>query len=218
MTLPAAHANSAQHVAGLIAFRIKAALPATEDYDVIRADLVERLTDAFLSYVSSARGARHQNAARRALVENIPAAFYAGYVEAGGEETEADDEKWLTAEQGRQLDFLADTFVALKEQRDAETATESGLRARVGDWARMLDGVFSEGKLRGADNVMLTFDGDDGEESCAECQKYKGQRHSAKWWVKRDLVRRNGNDNFGCGRWDNCHHDLYTDDGELYTR
>ena len=199
-----------------LADEAKAAVPPTEDYAMVRADLLERLTDAFLSFVSSSPGTRHKNAARRAVAEAIPAAFYSGYVDAGGEETEADDEKWLTAEQGRQLDFLIDTFEALKDDRENETATEDALRGRAETWARTLDGIYAEGKLRGKDNVMLTFDGDDGEESCRECQKYKGKRHSAKWWLKRDLVRRNGNEHYTCGRWGNCHHGFYTDDGTLY--
>jgi hypothetical protein len=107
-------------------------------------------------------------------------------------------------------------FDWLAEQREAETITEDAIHARVEMWLSSLDGIYAEGKLRGRDNVMLTFDGDDGEESCQDCQKYKGQRHSAKWWVKRDLVRRNGNDHYDCGRWAPCQHHFYTDDGALY--
>ena len=191
---------------------------ADEDYSVIRADYENRLFDAFIGYGStSGRGTRSfSNAAARAIVEDFPAAFYRGYRDAGGEEVEPDDDAWLTARTEQERTYLSGAFQDIATLRDNETITEDAIRFKVESWLNGLDGVYAEGKLRGAKNVMLTYDGDDGQESCDECQKYKGQRHSAKWWINRDLVRRNGNDNYGCGRWKNCQHHFYTDDGELY--
>lgn len=208
-----------RQAAAIVAQALKDAVPATEDYDVVRADYGDRLFEAFMGYASSGdRVTRFINAARRAVVEDVPGAFYSGYAEVGGEDTEPDDEEWLSAAMNTQLQFLPGAFAAIRDEREAETVTEDGIYARVGAWQSALDGIYSEGKLRGAKNVMLTFDGDDGEESCDECQTYKGERHSAAWWLRRDLVRRNGNDNFGCGRWEPCQHNLYTDKGEMYTR
>jgi hypothetical protein len=152
------------------------------------------------------------------VVEDVPAAFERGYRDAGGEELEPEDMAWINATQQQQVDFLTGTFDWLKELRDNDTATEDAVQARVDDWVAGLTGIYAEGKLRGKDNIMLTFDGDDGQESCKECQRLKGQRHNAKWWIKRDLVRRNGNDNYTCGRWEPCQHGFYTDDGELYAQ
>lgn len=194
----------------------KDALPATEDYDAVRADLVNTLLESFRSYVSASRGRASEISAKRSLIKNISAAFYRGYKVAGGEVTEPEDETWLTDTQKFQLDWMDKTFDSLKAQRDTESATVDALTARAEDWGVTLDGIYSEGKLRGRINIMLTFDGDDGDESCRDCQRLKGKRHSAKWWVKRDLVRRSGNPAYECGRWDNCHHHFYTDDGELY--
>jgi len=59
--------------------------------------------------------------------------------------------------------------------------------------------------------MYLTYNGEDGEESCRQCQKYKGQRHKKSWWESRGLLGRNGNENFDCGRWENCHHNYYND-------
>lgn len=194
----------------------EALIPPTEDYDVVRADLVNRLGDAFIDYVSSRIGTAAMAEAKRAVTEDVPGAFYRGYRDAGGEETDDGDEKWLTATQRAQLAWLEKAFADLKAVRRDGTAKADDLRARAEVWGVTLDGIYAEGKLRGRQNVMLTLDGDDGEESCVECQRYKGKRHSAKWWLKRDLVRRNGNTNYTCGRWGNCHHHFYTDDGELY--
>lgn len=194
----------------------KDTVPAAEDYDVTRADLVNTLLESFRSYVSASRGRASEIGAKRSLIKNISAAFYRGYKVAGGEVTEPEDEKWLTDTQAFQLDWMDKTFDTLKRQRDTESATIPQLEARAEDWGVTLDGIYSEGKLRGRLNIMLTLDGDDGEESCKDCQRLKGARHSARWWVKRDLVRRNGNEHYECGRWGNCHHHFYTDSGELY--
>ena len=219
MTLPD-HRRAAHVVAGLVAERLtaKAPLPGTDDYAAVRAEYESRLFDAFIGFASSSgRGGRaFRNEAGRAVTDATSAAFYRGYQDAGGEETEAEDEDWLTARQEGERGHLPGVFEWLAEAMEAETITEDAIRGRVDSWAAGLDGIYSEGKLRGAINIMLTFDGDDGEESCAQCQKHKGQRHSAKWWVKRDLVRRNGNENYDCGRWVPCQHHFFTDKGEMY--
>jgi hypothetical protein len=210
--------------AGTGAFGAKAALPDTEDYDVVRADLVNRLTNAFMEYLasdSSVRAAR--NDAKQAVVEDVDAAFYRGYEDAAGAdaETEDDDEKWLTAAQSEQLGFMADAFESLKEWRAAGDFTESDVDDRAETWGVTLDGIYQEGKARGAGNVMLTFRRPDGavasKKPCSDCARLDGKRHSAAWWSKRDLIRRNGNDAFECGRWEGCLHDLFLDSGDLFS-
>lgn len=195
----------------------EARLPATEDYDVVRADLVNRLTDAFLTFVSTARGGGALNAAKRALTEDIPAAFYRGYKDAGGEEVDDADEKWLTATQATQVAWMDNTFEGLKVQRDNDSATESGLQARAEVWGKTLDGIYSEGRLRASKNITLEFDGDDGAESCKDCQKLKGKRRTIKWILEHDMIPRPGNENFECGGWKCEHFWKNPKTGERYT-
>jgi len=206
-----------QPVGILSAGQFKAALPATEDYDNVRADLVGRLKDAFLTFVSSRRGQASRNAARKAIAEDVPAAFYAGYADAGGEDTEDDDERWLTAEQARQLDFLVDAFQALADDRDNETAKESAIDDRIEIWAATLDAIYAQGKLRGAANKMLTWQLGQTEKHCSTCSKLDGQRHGAKWWLAHDYIPREpGSDTLECGGW-NCDCRLEYDNGDEFT-
>ena len=112
-------------------------------------------------------------------------------------------------------------FQQLKELKalakiDGYQILEGVAEQRAEGYARTLDGIYSEGKIRGAKNKMLTFGGDDGEESCKTCQKYKGQRHRASWWVKRDLIIYRGNMNYECGCWQ-CQHYFFDDSGNVYT-
>lgn len=180
------------------------ATSAAEDYDIIRADFVNRLTDAFQSAVST-NGRAARNAAGRALAEDIPAAFGRGYSDAGGGEPEDDDDAWVTAKQAEQLQFMADAITSLRGM--GENITEDIINARVELWAGMLDGVYSEGKLRGSKNMLCYFDGDDGAESCQTCQDLKdGPPRTVKYILAHHLVPQPGNENFECGCWKCEHH------------
>lgn len=196
----------------------KDAPPPTEDWKVVEADYRNRLKDALLTYAGGGRVTAPKNAFRVAVAEDVPAAFYSGYVEAGGEDTEPEDEKELTRLLNAELEFVDGVFEWVKAEREAETITEPAITARVDLWVSSLSGIYVEGKARGDANQMLTFQGDDGAESCKDCQKWKGKRHSAGFWRKRGLLARNGNPNFECGRWPECKHDYFTDAGVLWSR
>lgn len=162
-------------------------LPPTEDYAVVRADLVNRLGDAFLGYVSTTRGAADKNEARRAVTADVPAAFYRGLRDAGAEEVEGDDAAWMAKKQAEQLAYLNNAFDDLKVMRKAETATESGLRARAEMWGQTLDAIYGEGKLRATKSKLLTWVYGD-TDHCSTCQKLNGQTHRASWFLKRDYI------------------------------
>lgn len=185
------------------------ATSAAEDYDVIRADLVTRIGEAFMDFVSQSGGVtRFRNAAGRALTEDIDAAFHRGYTDAAGAdaETEQDDEDWVTSKQGEQRDFMAAAFESFKDVRTNETATQDYIDGRAEVWGGMLDGVYSEGMLRGSKNEMCYFDGDDGAESCETCQDLKaGPPRSVKYILAHNLIPHPGNTEFECGGW-KCEH------------
>ncbi len=190
----------------LAARQAKAEIPPTEDIDILRADLVNSLFDAFIGYLSSSGGVtKWRNDGRKALARNIPDAFYRGYQDAGGEETEDEDEAWIKGKLSEQMDFMGGAFESLKGWRDGETFTEGDVQARADVWGGMLDGVYSQGLLRGGKNQMLYFDGDDGKESCTTCQNLKGKKRSTKWVLEHDMIPYPGNKNFECGGWQ-CEH------------
>lgn len=207
----------AQSVAAVRA-ALKDALPSTDDYDVIAAAYADDLFDAFIGFASSSgRGSRaYRNAASRAVVEAVPAAFYRGYQDAGGEDTEPDDEDWLTARQDAERGYLPGVFDWLAEQRDAETITEDAVRARVDNWASSLASIYVEGQLRGSKNKMLTWSLGSTEKHCATCASLNGQRHSAKWYVRRNYIPRKPQADMDCGGW-NCDCSLSDDNGNDVT-
>lgn len=189
-------------------------------YSSIRREHWESIYGAVVGYLDTNLPiTQYRKLARGAIRDHYPEAFYAGYGEASGDDSVAEsDETWLRGEIDRAIGFVDELFQGLKSIRKTAVYDADEVARRHADaYANALDSILGQGRLRGDSNIMLTFDGDDGAESCKQCQKYKGQRHRARWWIKKDLVRRNGNENFDCGRWDPCHHHLYTDEGDLWT-
>ena len=135
----------------------------------------------------------------------------------GGEEMDPEVFEWLASRQQMELahlDVLAEELKGLKSEKDIDARAEGVSRGE--GYAKTLDYIYNEIKTRAAGNKMLTLQGWDGKDSCKTCQKYKGQRHKASWWIKHGLVPGQGNENYECGGW-RCQHFLSSDDGILFT-
>ncbi len=159
--------------------------------------------------------------AHKALLKNVARDVYRDGLREGGtdpqdmdsEERAAVDEAlddWL----GNQLEYV-NQFAKDTAQVKKDKTGRDAILARVDLWAESLRNFGESGRLYALGNIPLTFDGDDGEESCDDCQRYKGQRHTRNWWAQRGLLERNGNERFECGRWDNCHHNFRDDNGKV---
>ena len=192
------------------------------DYYSIRSKYKYEVKNAILEYLisDSTNIAKPKNNMKQAMVEAFGNAFDSGYVDGGGDIREMNDSDkiWIANKQQTEFGFIDQLFERLKELKKEEPDEDntSEVEDRSEGYANTLDGVYAEGKLRGAKNIMLTFDGDDGEESCSTCRKWKGKRHSVSFWVKRSLIPgQPGNQSFAC-RGYNCKHYLYDDKGEIW--
>lgn len=173
-------------------------------------------------YTDGARPDRFRNAFKRTIQEAFYPAFEMGLKDGGGvDRAEGADLEWINAKADAERGYVDLLFQKLKELKSL--AKEEGLSVLEGEanrradgYARTLDAVYSEGKARGAGNKMLTFGGEDGEESCNTCQRLKGQRHRASWWIKRGLIPgQPGNSNYDCGGYQ-CQHYLFDDKGNVF--
>lgn len=191
----------------------KAAVPDAPAYPTTRRQYVSSVGLAVSGYLESG-SSRHKNAMKRAVVEAFPNAFYRGYDEVGGEDTEDEDEAWLTEKMSAELENVDALFVSLKVIRAAgDFDADEIADERAEGYAATLDGVYAEGKLRGDRNRMYTFVGDDGEESCSDCTRLKGKRMKAKKIIADGLLPAPGNDNFECKGY-KCQHYWEDDDGD----
>lgn len=160
--------------------------------------------------------------AHKALIKSSALnVFEQGWIEGGGDpkDTEPDDialyKDWASEQTGFVNDFAA--WLASTDENGKRNweMKRRALADRLAAWALAARNLGEQAAARAKGDPYLTFSGDDGEESCDECQEYKGQRHRLSWWDKRGLLKRNGNDNYGCGRWEPCHHHFFYDDGRL---
>lgn len=189
--------------------------------DAYRLNVWAAITEYF--YTEGARITKFRNDMRKAMASSFGEAFAQGIADGGGDyinDPDPADVEWLAAKQAAEMGYIDALFVQLKdlkaEAKDDPTATDGEAEKRAENYAKTLDGIYNEGKVRGAKNVMLTFGGPDGHESCATCQKLKGKRHAAKWWIKKGLTIYRGNQNYECGCF-NCQHYLFDDKGNIWT-
>jgi hypothetical protein len=110
------------------------------------------------------------------------------------------------------VDVLFQNLKAIRGSEDLKLFEYSS--ARASGYAGTLDKIYNYVKVAAAKDVMLTFAGDDGAESCSDCTKYKGKRHKASWWVKNNAVPPNRD--FECKGY-NCQHALVDDSGKVWT-
>ena len=173
-------------------------------------------------YSDNVRITRFRNDFKKAILQAFYPAFEIGLSDGGGEPpATGDDLAWINAKADAEFGYTDSLFQYLKELK--QQAQEEGLQILSGvaeekgeGYARTLDAVYGEGKVRGAKNKMLTFGGRSGIESCPECIKLMGKRHKASWWIAHGLVPgQPGNTNFSCAGY-RCEHFLYDDRGEIF--
>lgn len=181
-------------------------------YAAIRSNFLISLSQAASEFLEGADQRSTVNLAKRITVEAYGQAAEAAF---GGEEPEGDDLRFLNTEVADELDFIEALWGDLKMQRKAgDTRLPAG---RIEQYANSLDALFNELKARASRNLMLEMVGDDGAESCKDCQRYKGQRHRAKWWIEKGLIPGvPGNSNYEC-RGFQCQHYLQDDQGNRFT-
>ena len=184
-----------------------------------RGSYRQTVYEAVLEYlVQTGAGSRSfANAIKRAIVEEFPAAFYAAYAVGGNAEVDPADDRWLTGRITEEVSYVDSLFEALKEVKaeklpPRELVAEA--EARADGYAATLDGLWAQGMLRGAKNVMLTMVGMDGQKSCRDCQRLKGKRYSAGKWTRLGIPGVPGN-NYEC-RGYNCLHYLIDDRGNTW--
>ncbi len=190
--------------------------------DEIKAEYADTLYGAMANYLESGSKpvTAFRNEVRRAVQDGFTLAFYAGYADAGGSgELPPEAIDWLNGRIETEVGFADGLFQDLKALRaDGEKTQGEKLdwcRARSEGYTSSLNGVYAYGQAAGDENKIVTFTGEDGKESCPDCQRMKGQSHTLKWWKERDLIPYPGNPNYECGNYEHCHHYLEDEQGNV---
>jgi len=185
----------------------------------INATYHDQITRALLDFFTSGRPiTAPQNSFRRATVEAFASAFELGWTDGGGNlPVDQDANTWL---QGRiELEF---GYIALLFQQAKDLRSESGFdyfswaTERADGYTATLRELYNTGKARASKDVMVTFLGEDGAESCITCQTLKGKRHRISWFVSRNYIPPRGV-GLECHPGGRCQHGLVKDNGDWIT-
>lgn len=177
------------------------------------------ITESLIGYFEEGgRVTSFKSEFKRAMVEAFGTAFDSGWVD-GGQDLPPDDEalEWLNARTDAEFGFIDMLFQEAKELRKEENFDYfSWITERADGYTRTLAEIYNQAKLRALPDKMVTFNGEDGEESCETCASLKGERHKISWFVKRNYVPPHGT-GLECGRGGRCQHRLYDDEGNEVT-
>ena len=208
-------AKAVPAVLPLLSVQAREVIKAAGGYPGVRAEYYTAVYDAVYDYLTGNRPVTgFVNSVKRAFTEAYIEAAEIGYVEAGSEMPfDSDIIAFLTDAQAKEFGHIEDLFARLKAEWEG-LDPDAEATARAEGYAGTLDQIWSESKLYGAKNKMLTFVGDDGKESCKDCKRMKGQRHRAKWWIEKGMIP--GSSSYECGGWQ-CQHILVDDEGNEFT-
>lgn len=189
----------------------------SKDYLNTQAEFVRNLTDLINAGMNGDITRRRFGTVLRGQLARLGRRAYQDGLEEGGVDV---------GEDGMGEDDLSAIAVILAEQSGYVTnfadrifdGTQVNAESRAMLWAhKSLDRFFMAGLSSADSNGMYEFTGEDGEESCATCQRLKGQRHRLKDWTKKKLRPGVDTEAFECGGW-RCAHILRRTTERAYGR
>ena len=190
---------------------------ALATYAAVRRTYYEAVFVVIYDYLDSDKPlTQYKNQMKQAMINAFIPAAEIGWEDAGAQ-LPYDDAvaAFLSDATDAEMGYIDALFLSLKEARKSEDVNKVELAtARAVGYANTLDRIYNRVKVMAAGSRMLTFAGEDGEESCSDCQRYKGKRRKASWWIRNDAIPPNRN--FECGGY-RCQHVLVDDDGQVWT-
>ncbi len=191
------------------------------EYSAVRSEYWAKIYDVVQGYLTSSdRVTAYESEMKRTMLETITKVGNIAWEDGGGTlPLDPDAAGWLTTRMNAEMGFIDNLFETLKMLRQEEAGNISDTAiskafATADGYSKTLDAVYSQTKVLAAGSKMLTFVGEDGDESCEDCRKYKSKRHRASWWIAHDAVPPNRI--FECKGY-KCQHVLVDDQGRLFT-
>ena len=151
--------------------------------------------------------------ARALLAKYIPRAMRDGLKEGGVDEPDEDDSAEALALVANASAYVTDYNTTLDNGlSDAEAALKPLLW-----WNKSLLPAYDAGRYSADKNGLYQFVGDDGEKSCATCQRLSGQKHRMREWTRKQLRPGVDTKSYDCGGWQ-CNHRLVKTTGTTVGR
>jgi hypothetical protein len=197
---------------------VKAAIKSVGNYQQIAADYRSVITSSLVDYFEGGSITPSRNAFKAAMATAFVDMFETAWLDGGAEmpfSEEAND--WLVARQELEFGYIQTLFEQAKALRkEGGFDFFSWITARADGYINTLREVYNNALLRTKKDMMVTFEGDDGAESCPDCQRLKGKRHKISWFLARDFVPPFGQ-GLECHPGGRCQHGLMDDKGNWVT-
>jgi hypothetical protein len=194
------------------------ALKADGDLASVNADYHDAITETLINYFEGGSVTASRNAFRRAMVQAFGDAVDLGW-QFGGGTLPIDDDllAWFNARVEQEFGHIAVLFQQAKELRKEDDFDFlAWVNERADGYTRALREIWNTAALWAKQNIMATFDGNDGKESCPDCKRLKGKRHKVSWFINRNYVPPFGT-GLECHPGRRCEHYLRADNGERLT-
>jgi len=208
-----------QNALRLRAIRV-GAIKAAGDLTGIKAAYHDEVTRILIDYFESKGPITVQrNEFWRAAANALGASFNLGWVDGGGGDIISDDDAldWYNARLEAEFGYINTLFQEARELRGEDDFDYfQWITSKADGYTRTTREFYNAGLLRASKDIMVTFMGNDGAESCDECQMLKDQRHRVSWFVRRNFVPPHGT-GLSCHRGRYCQHYLQSDKGERIT-
>jgi len=179
--------------------------PVTKDIDATNDEFIQEMQAIIQDGLDRTITKAGCAARIRGAIQRYGKSAYQDGLEVGGvdaSELDEDDKRVIgdiSVHSTQYVTNLVDDIYTEGASFDAES------RAQM--WMGTTDEFYYEGIASADKNGMYEFMGDDGNESCATCQRLKGERHRMKWWIDKELRPGIDHDSFECGGW-RCEHYL----------
>lgn len=204
---PVTPAPEAQPAAAMDAAKSAAGLRDTagrKDIQATRLNFEADIEDALKAAQTGDMTSRRFDTVFRALIRRHGQAAYEDGLKAGGVEDPVteDDLSEIAGILAEQVSYVTNLTTAVFEDgiSDEEIASKPELW-----WNMSLMPFYQAGLVSADKNGVYEFAGDDGEESCVDCQRLKGQVHRLRDWARKDYIPPTSNTE--CGGW-RCEHKL----------
>ena len=173
-------------------------------YEGIRNEYWATVYDAVQGYLIEDRPV---TAFRNHFLEAMSTAFtdaaYLGYEETSGETRPDDDTlSWLADRIAQEKQYIIDVFDRLKAEWEEIDPIQEAF-ARADGYAKGLDGVYNEAKLRGMKNQMVLWELGQTEKHCDTCSRLSGKRHRLSWLIENNYIPRKSDAGMDCHGY-NC--------------
>ena len=158
-------------------------------YQPIRDDYWTSIYEAVEGYLTGNKPVTSfRNSASVAMSEAFTAAVYEAWYQVGAEPPLSDEvSAWLSERIGQERGFIVRLFDRLKSEWQGLDPSSEAL-ARAEGFARTLDALYSEAKLRGMKNQVVTWILGETEEHCDTCLSLAGKKHKISYLIKNNYI------------------------------